>query len=177
LSEEDKMQQENYFKKALMSSKPIGELKAITEWECWRQGKAEGKLIGGNLNVLCLLMGTPYFPNLSEFNGAILFWEDICKELHVIDQMLYKLRLAGVFDRISGMLIGVPTEFEEKEYAELAPCFKDLVLASVEKYDFPIISNMDFGHSTLNMPLIIGLNAKMDADNTTLYITESACID
>ena len=51
-------------------------------------GKAQGKLLGGNLTVLTALAGTPYLP---DFNGAILFLEDVDEAEYRIDRMLTQL--------------------------------------------------------------------------------------
>ena len=63
---------------------PLGVLPQLTEWECWRAGIAKGKLFGGVLRRLVALAGTKYFPPLSEFDGAILFWEEIGETLYDI---------------------------------------------------------------------------------------------
>jgi muramoyltetrapeptide carboxypeptidase len=62
-----------------------------------RQGA--GRLLGGNLTVLTTLMGTPWLP---DFDGAILFIEDVGEAEYRIDRMLSQLALSGVLDRLAG---------------------------------------------------------------------------
>src|SRR3546814_18939295 len=72
-----------------------------TRWRTWtiRPGKAQGRLLGGNLTVLAGLVGTPYLP---DFDGAILFREATAEAPYRIDRMLTQLALAGGLRRLSG---------------------------------------------------------------------------
>ena len=67
---------------------------------CEVPGAVKGPLLGGNMTCLLRLLGTPYAPN---FDGAILFLEDIGEKAYRVDGMFAHLRLAGVLDRISGL--------------------------------------------------------------------------
>ena len=62
-----------------------------------RPGKASGRLLGGNLSVLTALVGTPWLP---EFDGAILFIEDVGEAEYRIDRMLSQLALAGILEHV-----------------------------------------------------------------------------
>ena len=75
-----------------------------------RPGKAEGILRGGNLAVLCGIRGTRY--DLTP-QGTLLFIEDIGERPYQIDRMMYNLRLGGILENISGLIIGQFTEYEE----------------------------------------------------------------
>ena len=66
-------------------------------------GRAQGRLIGGNLSVLSGIVGSPYMPNL---DGAILFLEDIGEYIYRLDRMITHLKLAGVFDNLAGFIFG-----------------------------------------------------------------------
>ena len=101
-----------------------------------KQGTAQGTLRGGNMAVAYGLRGTPY---------------DLPAEG---TRMMYNLKLGGVLEKLSGLIIGQFTEYEEdcslgKElYAALA----DLV----KEYDYPVCFNFPVGHVTYNLPLING---------------------
>src|SRR3546814_12213851 len=69
----------------------------------FRSGKAVGRLLGGNLTVLAALVGTPYLP---DFDGAILFLEDVDEAEYRIDRMLTQLALSGVLRRVAGVVFG-----------------------------------------------------------------------
>lgn len=121
-----------------------------------KQGAAQGVLRGGNMAVAYGLRGTPYdIPA----EGTILFIEDVSERPHAIERMMYNLKLGGVLEKLSGLIIGQFTEYEEdcslgKElYAALA----DLV----KEYDYPVCFNFPVGHVTHNLPLINGAKVEL----------------
>ncbi|TAM58411.1 MAG: muramoyltetrapeptide carboxypeptidase [Rhodanobacter sp.] len=63
----------------------------------------QGPLWGGNLAVLCSLLGTPYFPRI---DGGILFVEDVGEAPFRIERMLYQLQLSGVLGRQRALVLG-----------------------------------------------------------------------
>lgn len=73
-------------------------------WVTARQGKAEGRLIGGNLNTLEGIFGTGYMPEIR--NGDILLIEDTGLNPQEIERPFSLLLCAGVFDRVSGIILG-----------------------------------------------------------------------
>ena len=70
-------------------------------------GVAAGEVCGGNLTMLCHLVGTPFAP---EFDNKILFLEDRGEAPYRIDRMLVHMALAGCFKGLSGIILGT---FEE----------------------------------------------------------------
>lgn len=113
-----------------------------------RQGKARGRLIGGNLDALQGLIGTPFEP---DWRKAILYFEHFSAPSIIFSEMLNHFRLAGVFDQISGMLIGNLPGISQADLAEhpslrvgLRPT--ELVLHHSRGFTFPIIANCQFGH-------------------------------
>lgn len=161
----------------LTSTKLLGKLTPLTEWECWREGKVQGQLFGGNLSVLCSLIGTEYFPSKKQLEGSIFFWEIDNVPSHRIEKGLYQLKYAGVLGVISGMLVGkLPGIKRSGGDALEEPKPKELVLNLLEDYNFPIIAEVDFGHETVDIPIPIGLEAKIKADSLKIEILESAVV-
>ena len=68
------------------------------DWFCIRPGRCEGRLIGGNLNTMQGIWGTPYMPEIRE--GDILLIEDSLKDAACVERSFSLLKLSGVFDRI-----------------------------------------------------------------------------
>jgi muramoyltetrapeptide carboxypeptidase len=165
------------FLKTLTKTSPIGKIDPLTEWDCWREGEAKGKLIGGNLHLISWQMGTEYFPSLEDFKGSILFIEEIGSTMYNILRCLYHLKYAGIFDVISGLMIGkiTATVYDEEEGMEV-PSFKELFMDILKEYDFPILANMDFGHMTVNIPLPMGILASMNATDKEFSVIENAVI-
>lgn len=153
-------------KDVLMKS-DTGKLSSFTEWKVLRPGKAEGTLIGGNLNVLLSLMGTPYEP---KWDGKILFWEEVDETIEGIDNYMWRLRVSKVFKKIEGMIIGKITNFQtiddddNDKWAALEkpPVLEDIILQATEGFNFPILYGVDFGHDVPSLTLPIGARAKID---------------
>lgn len=116
-----------------------------------RKGSAQGILRGGNMAVAYGLRGTPYdIPA----EGTILFIEDVSERPHAIERMMYNLKVGGVLEKLSGLIIGQFTEYEE-DYSlgkDLYSALADLV----KEYNYPVCFNFPVGHVTNNLPLING---------------------
>ena len=124
-----------------------------------RTGTAKGRLFGGNLAVFCGLMGTCYarIPR-----DGILFIEDTGEVPYRVDRMIYQLKLAGVFDRVGGLIVGRFTDYEEDDqmYFSLHESIRD----AVKEYRFPVAFHFPVGHVKLNFPLVVGEMAELSVD-------------
>ncbi len=125
-----------------------------------RQGKGEGKVIGGNLSVLCGLRGTPYD---YLWKNAILFIEDIGERAYHIERMLYNLKLGGVLSELSGLIIGRFTDCPED--SQLGHTLHQAIAKLVKEYDYPVLFDFPVGHVKENMPLPIGTDATLTVTN------------
>lgn len=163
------------YAKVLTDTDAIGSVPNIRQWEEWKPGKAEGTLLGGNLNVLTFQLGTPYFPSIESFDNAILFWEAVGRPLHEIARSLYQFKYHGIFDRIAGMLVGTVTAVPPPRDEGLQePALKELVLEVAKDYKFPIMGNMDFGHYSINPPMPVGIRAGFDTKDLNFSLFEAA---
>ena len=160
----------NLFLEVTRNAKPLGLLPALTKWEVWREGRAEGRLFGGNIPSLQVLVGTPYFPKLDE--DIIFFWECTAKPLDKIDQDLTQFREIGLFDMTKGMLIGKIRGEEGNIVKDMVNEVKNVVLDLTSEFDFPIVASMDFGHYTPNLPLPMWLKANLNTEGVRVCIDE-----
>lgn len=131
-----------------------------------RRGTAEGTLRGGNFAVFNGLRGTPYdIPA----DGTVLFIEDVGERPHAIERMMYNLKLGGVLERLSGLIIGQFTEYEEKKQLgkELYGALADLV----KEYDYPVCFNFPVGHVPMNLPLVSGAPVRLEVDKKEVRLT------
>jgi muramoyltetrapeptide carboxypeptidase len=119
-------------------------------------------LWGGNLTMLCHLLGTPYMPPL---DGGILFLEEVNEPPYRLDRLLTQLELAGVFDRVAGLALGSLSDRDED-----AEDLCQVARVRLEALGLPVVMNMPFGHGRRNMPLPIGARAKLDAEARTLLV-------
>ncbi|MCL5004117.1 MAG: LD-carboxypeptidase [Patescibacteria group bacterium] len=159
----------------LTSTTPLGQIQPLTKWECWRVGKASGRLFGGNLSILSSLVGTEYFPQPEELKGRILFWEIDNTSSYRIEKGLYQLKYSGILGVISGMLIGKLPDVKRTSWEGLEePSPKEIAMEVLKDFKFPIIGAVDFGHKTVDIPMPIGLNVAMDADQLSLEFNEAA---
>src|SRR3989344_9217801 len=123
-----------FFLQFLTDTKAPGKISPLSEWEEWKKGKAEGHLMGGLLERISILSGTKYFPKLEDFEGSILFWEQIGGDITDIYQYLYQLKNMGVFEKINGMVIGKIKYLKKiRGQAEVVePSVKEMVLEIVK---------------------------------------------
>ncbi len=134
------------------------------KWQVIRQGEAQGKLLGGNLQCLTHLSGTEFFPNLE---GAILFLEDYGPEASAtqVSKSFHHLKQLGVFEKINALWLGYyqcPTKVKIEEIASEV----------TSDYNFPILQCDNFGHNTPNTVIPVGCLAKLDATNCNVQLLE-----
>ncbi len=141
-----------------------------TELITYKLGQVEGTLIGGNLSVLCSLLGTPYFPNC---DGGILFLEETHEEPYSIDRMLTSLHLAGVFKDIQGLILGQFTHCEA-EHPELSFTVQEVLNQHLASFEGPIITNAPIGHVKDKWTIPIGIKAQLDAHQKTITLLHAA---
>lgn len=125
-----------------------------------RQGKGEGKIVGGNLSVLCGLRGTPYDYS---WENSILFIEDIGEKAYHVERMLYNLKLGGILSELSGLIVGQFTDCPED--SQLGHTLYQAIKELTQEYDYPVLFNFPIGHVKENMPLPIGIDATLTVTN------------
>lgn len=131
-------------------------------------GSAEGVLLGGNLSVLTRLLGTPYMPS---FDGAVLLLEDVGERPYRLDRMWTHLKLAGVFKRVAGIVLGDFTGCEEKDAAYGSA---DVLRSLAEETGLPCAAGFPVGHDKINHPVALGVRVRLDADAARLTFLEGA---
>lgn len=139
-------------------------------WEVRRPGVAEGRLVGGNLSLLCALMGTPFEINT---DGCLLFLEDVDEQPYRIDRFLAQLKLGGKLDRIAGVILGQFTHCNaplEKPSLSLSTIFDDYF----GHMTVPVISNFPSGHVPENVTLPLNIRMRLDATRQELIQLEPA---
>ncbi len=134
-----------------------------------RGGKAEGRLIGGNLTLVQCLIGTRHLP---DFDGAILFLEEVNEDLYRIDRMLAHLRMAGVLDRVAGVVVGQVTELI-KRGADGSMGYDEILATYLEPLGVPVAYGFPFGHVDDQWTLPVGVMARLDASAGELELLES----
>lgn len=165
---------EKLYATLLTSTEPIGALPATPSWECWRAGRTEGRLLGGVINRIVLNQATPYALPLERFDGAVLFWEEAGGLAAYVWSYLQVLRHAGVLDRISGMVVGIPDGIDGLDSPDASPTLREIVLDVLGDRDIPVLGNVEFGHAGPNLPMPVGLRVALDAEQRSLSLLEPA---
>lgn len=124
-----------------------------------QSGAARGPLIGGNLSLLAALVGTPYLPDL---DGAVLVLEDIGETPYRVDRMLSQLALAGVFERVAGVVLGDFATCFPPATEEPGPPVEELVAERLARPDVPLVSGLAYGHIDRRVTLPLGATVVVD---------------
>ncbi len=126
-------------------------------WRCFRAGEAVGPVVGGNFGTLLLLAGTDWWP---EMEGRILFVEeDEAETPGTVDRMFTQARQIGMFDQIAGLVVGRFPESVGLEPVEL----ERILQWSLGDYDFPVMVDVDVGHTDPRLTIPLGVKCRMDA--------------
>lgn len=134
-------------------------------------GKATGELYGGNLSVLCGLIGSAYLP---DWKGKILFLEEAKEEPYRIDRMLTQLKLSGVLDSVSGIVFGRCAKCLAEE-PEKAFTFDEVIKQHLKNLKVPSFYGAMIGHIENKLTVPVGIVAKMDSVTGTI-ITEEVSV-
>ena len=118
-------------------------------WKFFQGNSIEGRVVGGNIRCFLKLAGTKYFP---EAENKVLFIEGLGTSIEGLVTHLAQLKQIGVFDKISGLLIGTFTKIE-KEISE-EELFK-LVKEYIPEY-LPVVKTSEVGHAKDSKVLKIG---------------------
>ena len=187
---------EEYMLKALCEAQPIGPivpstwwteefldwgLKADLErpreqlnspgWTWLKKGKAEGILIGGCIGSLQHLRGTRFWP---EWRDAVMFFEtsEEAPSPETVDSILMDYENMDVLEKLKGLLVGRPMRYTGEEKQQL----REVVLERTSQYTFPIITDMDFGHTAPQLTIPIGCRARIDVENQRFDIIDAAVV-
>lgn len=139
-------------------------------------GQAEGQLIGGNLSIMCSMLGTPYDV---DFKGKLVFIEEVGESLYRVDRMLTQLINSGKLDECAGVVLGVFASCRAKsggvdddDYVTLTNVLKD----RLGDLKVPVIYGLPIGHIDDNATIPVGIKARIDAQIGKLEFLEPAVI-
>lgn len=146
--------------------------KIFTGLETLVGGTVRGPILGGNLEVLTRLLGTPLQP---DFRGAVLFLEEVGELPYRVDRLLTHLELAGVFDSVAGIVIGDFTDCDELEEGVVQPpTTRDVLMERLGRLSVPVALGGAFGHGDRKGSLPFGVPVELDADAGMLTAIEGA---
>lgn len=131
-------------------------------------GRAEGPLVGGCLSLLAALSGTPWD---YDYEGALLFLEEVGEEAYRVDRMRGTLVSSGRWTRLAGIIVGSMTRvtFGGSEDPER---LRQLLFDRLAPLGVPVALGLPFGHGGANVPLPVGARASWDGEARTLAFEE-----
>jgi muramoyltetrapeptide carboxypeptidase len=133
-------------------------------------GTARGRLLGGNLTVLTAIIGSPYLP---QWDGAILFLEDVGEDIYRVDRMFTQMKLAGILQRIRGFVFGTCAECGPGEgFGSLT--LEEVFADHIKPLNVPAWSGAMIGHQMQQWTLPVGADVQVDAAKGTITMLAPA---
>lgn len=126
----------------------FGDLKVLAP------GTARGPLLGGNLAILCSLLGTPFAPSLA---GHVLLLEDYNEACYRLDRFLQQLRLSGSLKGVRAIVLGSFTGC-----GNLTPIW-ELFATLGQDLGIPVLAGLPAGHQPDNFTLPLGVEVRVDS--------------
>mgnify|MGYP000863374581 FL=1 len=142
--ESDKIR-ENFEDTFLKNNQTLFDVK----WKFLQGSSVEGEVIGGNIRCFLKLVGTKYFPKV---DNKVLFIEGLGTSIEGLVTHLAQLKQIGVFDKISGLLIGSFIKIEKEiSVEELFELVKEYIPEHL-----PVVKTSEIGHAKDSKALKIG---------------------
>lgn len=129
------------------------------QWIGLGSGTVRGRLMGGNLNTLQGIWGSPYMPDIQ--TGDILLIEDSLKDAATVERSFAWLNLNGIFDKVAGILLGKHELFNDQGTGRQP---YEILLEVLNHRNIPIIADFDCCHTHPMIALPIGAELEMDVD-------------
>ncbi|AEB76462.1 peptidase S66 [Clostridium botulinum] len=139
--------------------------KRENKWITVYDGVATGRVIGGNLDTMLGIWGSEYMPTIKE--GDILFIEDSMKDAAIIERSFSLLKVNGVFERVSGIILGKHELFDDLNTGRKP---YEILLEVLGDTKIPFIADFDCCHTHPMMTLPIGSTVELDATNKKVTI-------
>lgn len=121
-------------------------------------GKTEGQIVGGNIAILCSLIGTPFDINT---DGKLLFIEEVGEYLYRFDRLMHHLKMSGKLSKLKGLIIGGLSDMQDNEPA-FGQSAEEIVADVVKDYNYPLCFGFPAGHIKENYPIILGQKIQLN---------------
>ncbi len=159
---------EQHFWQQIFNPHPWYEFSFSSEkTEIWQAGEANGPLLGGCLSMVAHQLGTPYMP---DFNQAILFLEDVGEAPYKIDRYLAQLKQAGIFQKISALILGEFIDCTDDNPDRQAISVRDVLQDYFSNSPFPVLYNFPYGHGARKFTMPIGVQAELNTEKKVLKL-------
>lgn len=131
-----------------------------------------GRLIGGCIETMANLAGTPYgdvasFGSSHASEGLLVYLEAAEDEAATICRNLHGLRLAGWFDHAKAIVIGRTNGADNPKMTQ-----EQAVLDALGRLGLPIVLDVEIGHVPPHLPLVNGALATVTIDGEQRQIVQ-----
>lgn len=164
---------EETFWRIITSNKKIGRIKNPNKEKFYvlNKGRAQGRIIGGNLSIINSLIGTEYLPKMKD---SILLLEEINEAPYRIDRMLNQLRILKILKSIRGIILGDFVKCIEYDPDKKTFSLNDVITDYFEGLKIPVIYNFRHGHLKEKITIPFGIRAVLNASKAFVEINENA---
>jgi muramoyltetrapeptide carboxypeptidase len=193
----------HWFRKALFAAQPIGilspadswtdefldwdqradrrprRLKTSEGWQFLRSGEGSGFLFGGNVDTLNMLAGTRFWSLPQQPIIALI--EVTCMKPAAFDRALEQLIQVGLFEKATAVVFGRYHAYDrssanspQETTSEAQECMEAILCKKLERYNFPVLSRVDCGHTDPMLTLPLGVLAHVSSGKGIFEIIESA---
>jgi muramoyltetrapeptide carboxypeptidase len=141
----------------------------INSHEMNRLGVSKGQLIGGNLAILSHIFGSKSDIN---YDGKILFLEDVNEYLYSIDRMMIQLKRSGKLENLAGLIVGHFSDCQDND-VPFGKTANEVIQEAVATYNFPVCYGFPVGHEPENWAMPVGREVILDVKNNGVVLKET----
>jgi muramoyltetrapeptide carboxypeptidase len=125
-----------------------------------------GRMWGGNLAMLCSLLGTPHWPKVK---GGVLMLEDVAEPPYRVERMLLQLHQAGVLASQKAILLGAFSDWKRSPL-DRGYNLKTVVTHLRSLVDVPILTGFPFGHVPTKVTVPFGVKGHLAVQGRDVFL-------
>ena len=151
----------------ILKKQTVSFVPPATECAAFAGLATRGVVWGGNLAMICSLLGTPHFPKAAQIRGGLLYLEDTNEPPYRIERMLLQLHQAGVLANQSAIILGDfgNVNLQNKQHLDNGYDFAAVVAHLRSVCKTPILTGLPFGHCAATLTLPMGRKAWLGIDD------------
>ncbi len=134
-----------------------------------RKGTAQGILVGGNLSLICAMLGSK---SELQTEGKILFIEEVNEFKYTLDRMMMSLKRSGKLSNLAGLIIGGVTATRADNEMTFPMSVEEIISEKVQEYNYPICFGFPAGHVPNNYALKLGVPHHLQIESTGSFLRE-----
>ncbi len=131
-------------------------------------GSTNAEMVGGNLCILSHLIGS----NIAvDMHGKILFLEEVGEYHYNIDRLMIQCKNAGLFENLSGLVIGGFTDLKDAA-SDFGATAYEIIKEHTLGYSYPICFDFPISHSLANYAIKQGQVYSLEVNSQAVILKE-----